>query len=169
MTAFEQSERLRRLVEQLLDLSRLDGRSLTTDPRPLVVRAVLESIAKQAAPGSAVQLDVATDLAAVADPIVIDRVVSNLLVNALRYGEPPIVIAAEQSDRHLRISVEDNGAGVDEALRPQMFERFTRGDDRAGSGLGLAIARAYARAHGGDLLYTPRGAGARFELVLPQS
>ena len=57
---------------------------------------------------------------------------------------------------------------MEESLRSTLFERFTRGGER-GSGLGLAIARAYAQAHGGDLLYVPEeGAGARFELVLPQ-
>ena len=56
-----------------------------------------------------------------------------------------------------------------EELRPRLFERFARGDDGEGSGLGLAIARAYARAHGGDLVYDPGARGARFELILPQN
>jgi len=164
----EQAERLRRLLEELLDLSRLDAGSIAIEPRPLVLRSVLEEIASAAVPkGTAVRLDVAPDLAAVADPLVIDRVVSNLLVNASRYGAAPIVLAAEQRDRHLRISVEDAGAGVPEELLPRLFERFARSGEAPGSGLGLAIARSYARAHGGDLVYDPRGAGARFELVLP--
>jgi two-component system sensor histidine kinase MtrB len=112
-------------------------------------------------------LEVPDDLAVVADPIVLDRVVSNLLLNAVRYGEPPIVLAAAQEDRHLRISVEDRGPGVPEPLLPRLFERFERGQDAGGSGLGLAIARAYARAHGGDLVYSPREPGARFELIVP--
>ena len=91
-----------------------------------------------------------------------------LLINATLYGNPPIVVAAEQRDRHLRIAVEDHGPGVPEDLRPHLFERFTRGDAARGTGLGLAIARAYARAHGGDLLYEPRERGARFELIVPQ-
>jgi signal transduction histidine kinase len=115
-----------------------------------------------------VQLDVAPDLAVVADSIVIDRVFSNLLTNAVRYGSPPIVVSAEQRDRHLRITVEDAGSGVPEELRPRLFERFARGNRAAGSGLGLAIARAYAHAHGGDLVYDQRDAGARFDLILPQ-
>jgi two-component system sensor histidine kinase MtrB len=167
-TAFEQSDRLRRLLEQLLDLSRLDADTIATEPKALVLRTVLDSIVRQAVPGEAVELDVATDLAVVADPLVLDRIVSNLLMNAVRYGEAPIVVAAEQTDRYLRISVEDGGEGVPEELRPYMFERFSRGGETAGSGLGLAIARAYARAHGGDLLYEPRSRGARFELVVPQ-
>jgi signal transduction histidine kinase len=57
---------------------------------------------------------------------------------------------------------------VPEDVRPRLFERFERGDDAPGSGLGLAIARAYARAHGGDLVYDDAGGGARFEVVIPR-
>jgi two-component system sensor histidine kinase MtrB len=89
-------------------------------------------------------------------------------VNALRYGAPPFVVAADRRDRHLRIAVQDAGPGVPEELRPRLFERFARGAEAGGSGLGLAIARAYARAHGGDLVYDQTPSGARFELILPQ-
>jgi signal transduction histidine kinase len=130
---------------------------------------VLTKIASETLPpGTAVELDVPPDMAVVADPTVLDRVLSNLLTNAMRYGSPPIVVAAEQRDRHLRIAVEDGGTGVPDALRPRLFERFVHGDAASGSGLGLAIARAYARAHGGDLIYEPANGGARFELIVPQ-
>jgi signal transduction histidine kinase len=86
----------------------------------------------------------------------------------VRHGAPPFVIAAEQRNRNLRIVVEDHGSGVPARMLSDLFERFTRDRDAAGSGLGLAIARAYARAHGGDLVYEPGGAGARFELIVPQ-
>ena len=114
------------------------------------------------------ELDVPDDLAVIADPLVLDRVVSNLLVNAARHGRPPIVLAAEQRDRHIRMSVADHGEGVPDDVRPRLFERFQRGVDAPGSGLGLVIARAYARAHGGDLVYDDAGGGARFEVVIPR-
>ena len=167
--AYEQGDRLCKLLEQLLDLSRLDGRGLRVDPEPLVLRSVLSKIAADnVSNGHAVRLEVPPDLAVIADPLVIDRVVSNLLVNAVRYGEPPIVVAAEQRDRHVRISVEDGGTGVPEDLRTRLFDRFERGDDAHGTGLGLSIARAYARAHGGDLVYEPSVANSRFELLIPR-
>jgi signal transduction histidine kinase len=167
--AYEQGDRLCKLLEQLLDLSRLDGRGLRVDPEPLVLRSVLSKIAADnVSNGHAVRLEVPPDLAVIADPLVIDRVVSNLLVNAVRYGEPPIVVAAEQRDRHVRISVEDGGTGVPEDLRTRLFDRFERGDDAHGTGLGLSIARAYARAHGGDLVYEPSDGASRFELLLPR-
>jgi signal transduction histidine kinase len=168
-TGVEQGERLRRLLEELLDLSRLDSGAIKVDPKPLVLLTVLEQITRLAvAPGTPVSLDVPLDLAAVADRLVLDRVVSNLLSNATQYGEPPFRVSAEQRDRHLRISVSDEGAGVPEELRARLFDRFSRGTETGGSGLGLAIARSYARAHGGDIVYDPLERGARFELILPQ-
>ena len=168
-TGVEQGERLRRLLEELLDLSRLDSGAIKVDPKPLVVRTVLEQIARLAlAPGTPVSFDVPVDLAAVADRLVLDRVVSNLLSNAARYGEPPFRVSAEQQDRHLRITVSDEGEGVPEELRSRLFERFAPGAEAGSSGLGLAIARSYARAHGGDIVYDPLERGARFQLILPQ-
>jgi signal transduction histidine kinase len=164
---FEQANRLRRLLEELLDLSRLDSSAISLEPRPLVVRSVLSDIVTEALVAD-VDLDVPADLAVVADPLVIDRVVSNLLINASRYGEPPIAIHAQRTDSHLRIAVEDRGLGVPADLRPRLFDRFARSESSNSSGLGLVIARAYARAHGGDLFYEPLEAGSRFELVIPQ-
>jgi signal transduction histidine kinase len=167
--AYEQGDRLCKLLEQLLDLSRLDARGLRVDPEPLVLHSVLSKIAADnVSNGELVRVDVPADLAVIADPLIIDRVVSNLLVNALRYGEPPIVIGVEVRDRHVRISVEDRGTGVPEDLRERLFDRFERGDDAHGTGLGLSIARAYARAHGGDLVYEPIDGRSRFELLLPR-
>lgn len=167
--AYEQADRLSRLLDQLLDLSRLDSRGIRVSPRPVVLRSVLSRIAREAVPqGTPLELDVPADLAVIADPLVLDRVISNLLTNAVRYGEPPVVLAAEQRDRHIRISVTDHGDGVPEEIRPRLFERFQRAANAPGSGLGLAIARAYARAHGGDLVYDGARAGARFEVVIPR-
>jgi K+-sensing histidine kinase KdpD len=164
----EQGERLRRLLEELLDLSRLDAKAIDIDPRPVVLRAALADVVAGALPDAGVvELDVADDLAAIVDPLVLERVVTNLLVNAARYGAAPIRIEAQNRDRHLRVAVEDSGQGIPPELEGRIFDRFARGAD-SGHGLGLAIARAYAQAHGGDLVYDPRGGGARFELVIPQ-
>jgi signal transduction histidine kinase len=170
VTGVEQGERLRRLLEELLDLSRLDARGVTVEARPLVLAGVLREIASHAlSNGAGVDFDVPADLVVVADRRVLDRVVSNLLINAMRYGAEPITLSAETGDNHFRIAVEDSGPGVSEEMRPRLFERFARMDvANVGSGLGLAIARAYAHAHGGDLVYEPGTKGARFELIIPQ-
>jgi K+-sensing histidine kinase KdpD len=167
----EQGERLRRLLEELLDLSRLDARAISVEPRPVVLKSALADVVHGALSTSdAVELDIPDDLAAVVDPLVLERVISNLVANAVRYGEPPIRIVASQRDRHLRVAVEDAGPGVPKDLEGRIFDRFARGGStgESGHGLGLAIARAYAQAHGGDLVYDPRAGGARFELLIPQ-
>ena len=164
----EQGERLRRLLEELLDLSRLDAKAIDVTPRPVAVRAVLADIVAGALPATTgVELDVPDDLAAIVDPLVLERVVTNLLANAAHYGAAPIRIEARLGDLHLRIAVEDSGQGIPPELEGRIFDRFARGAS-SGHGLGLAIARAYAQAHGGDLVYNPRGTGARFELLIPQ-
>jgi signal transduction histidine kinase len=157
------------LLEELLDLSRLDARAIIVEPRPLVLKAALADVVQGAlAASDAVELDIPEDLAAVVDPLVLERVVSNLVANAVRYGAPPIRISAQQRDRHLRVAVEDAGPGVPKDLEGRIFDRFARGGGETGHGLGLAIARAYAQAHGGDLVHDPRPGGARFELLIPQ-
>ena len=166
--AHEQGKRLTRVLEQLLDLSRLDAKRIRIQPKPIVLHSVLERIVDEAVPeGIPLELDVPPDLATVADPVALDRIVSNLLANAVRHGAPPIVLSAEQRDTHVRIAVEDHGGGVPDELRSRLFERFERGPNASGSGLGLAIARAYAQAHGGDLVYHHDGEIPRFEFVVP--
>jgi signal transduction histidine kinase len=165
-TAWKESDRMRRRIEQLLDLSRLDARSVQVRPEPIVLRRVLEAVI-EAENGGDVVLDIDPDLVVVVDPLVIERVVSNLFANAKGHGRPPVCISGKQRNRHLRIAVEDAGDGVPERLRPRLFERFERGTAGEGTGLGLAISKAYAVAHGGDVVYVPTERGARFELVLP--
>lgn len=167
VTAQQQSDRMRQLIEQLLDLSRLDAHAIAIAPRPIVLHRVLADI-MSSVPDVPVQLDVPADLAVVVDPLALERVVSNLLTNAIRHGAPPVRITAVQRNGSLRISVEDEGGGVPEELRGRLFERFARADAARGSGLGLAIARAYAQAHGGELLYRDGERGARFDLIVPQ-
>jgi signal transduction histidine kinase len=175
-TLHQQADRMRRLVEQLLDLSRLETAAVEVAPRRIKLRPQIEGIVDAVAPGrpDAVAVDIPADLEATVDPTAVERVIGNLVVNALKHGEPPVRVSAQHRDRHLRIAVEDEGAGVAEDFVPFLFDRFRRSDrtralSSSGAGLGLAIARAYARAHGGDLFYTPnRPAGARFELVLPR-
>jgi signal transduction histidine kinase len=173
-TLYEQTDRLRRLVDQLLDLSRLEAHSVHIEPKTLSVRSRVEELVLMVAGARAneVKIDVPADLETIVDPDTFDRVVSNLIVNALRYGEAPIRVHAEQPDRYFRLSVEDSGPGVPPDFVPQLFERFTRGrrpqEGPGGAGLGLAIALSYAQAHGGELLYEEAEPhGARFKLVLP--
>jgi signal transduction histidine kinase len=174
-TLYGQADRLRRLVDQLLDLSRLDSRTVHIKRARVALKPHLESVVKSVAtPEDDVVVRVPTDLEANVDASAIEHVVSNLVTNALRYGAGPITVSAEASDRHLRIAVEDRGEGVQDDFVPFLFDRFQRSDrsrvSPGGTGLGLAIAQSYAQAHGGDLVYTPvEPTGARFELVIPSA
>lgn len=170
----EQIRRLRELVEQLLDLSRLDADAVAINPQPVHVRERLEAIVESVSPLRSVTIDIDADPALVAEVDVdaLDRIVSNLIVNAFRYGEPPVTVRATQRQGVLHVTVEDTGPGVPEEFVPQLFDRFARSAASAagvtGTGLGLAIARSYARAHSGEVSYRPAAPhGAAFELTLP--
>jgi signal transduction histidine kinase len=169
-----QSERMRSLVDQLLDLSRLEADTVPINPVRLAVRPEVEELVAASTSGRTEEIDVRIPetLETVIDRTVFDRVVSNLITNALRHGAAPVVVTAGQSDNHFRLVVEDSGDGVPPQFVDDLFERFSRSDEARsrgqGSGLGLSIARSYARAHGGDLVHqTVEPHGARFELVVP--
>jgi signal transduction histidine kinase len=169
-----QAERMRRLIEQLLDLSRFDLSAIQVSPVRLRLRPKIEDLVRTLlnARTEAVKITVPPDLEASVDPIAFDRMLSNLIANALRHGAPPVTVTAAQRDTHLRLAVEDRGEGVRSEFVPRLFDRFSRGPESRGrtdgSGLGLAIVQAYAQAHGGDIVYEPAVPhGARFELVIP--
>jgi signal transduction histidine kinase len=169
-----QTRRLKLLVEQLLDLSRLDAHAVSIDPQRFAVRTRLEDIVTIAAGDRAaeVTVDAPEDLEATADPVAFDRILSNLVTNALKYGKPPVIVHARQVDSRLEIAVEDRGDGVSADFVPALFERFSRSDHARprgpGTGLGLAIAMSYAEAHDGMLEYRQAEPhGARFVVVLP--
>ena len=143
-------------ARRALDLSRLDSHAIAVDPRPIVLRRALAHIIEQADVGVDITIDVPDDLAVVVDPLVLDRVVSNLVINAARYGapgrDPRRGRATRQAPSHHR---RGRRPGCDRRGPTRLFERFARGSSATGSGLGLAIARSYARAHGGDLIFSP--------------
>jgi signal transduction histidine kinase len=167
-TLWDQALRLRRLIDQLLDLSRLDAQTLKVELKDVQLDALLRDVVKSVGASGETRLDTEEDLVVRADPVAVERVVSNLLSNAHRYGRQPVTVRARRSDTFIRIAVEDEGEGVPEEVRSRLFQRFERGVvGEGGSGLGLTIARAYARAHGGDVVYEPRPHGSRFEFFFP--
>ena len=155
---------MRRLIEQLLDLSRLDSGKVRLDRQDINVRDFLTTLV-----GSLrdVELHVDSDLVARVDPLVLERVVANLVANARTYGEPPVRLDSVVDGTTLKLVIEDHGPGVPMELVPRLFDRFVRGHEGHGTGLGLAIARAYTSSHDGDLRYARAQHGARFEIVLP--
>ena len=173
-TLVQQTDRLRDLADQLLDLSRLESGSAGLEPQRFNPREQLEDLLPRFAGEREddVRIDVDPTLELVADPVAFERVAANLILNALRYGEPPVEVRAEDGVG-FRLLVEDHGAGVPSQFVPQLFERFSRSDETRrsgapGAGLGLSIACAYADALGGELQYEDAFPhGARFILSLP--
>jgi nitrogen-specific signal transduction histidine kinase len=170
----QQTRRMAALVEQLLDLSRLDADAVDVRPQHVDVHARICEVVAVAAGARVDEVEIKIPDApqASVDPEILDHIVSNLVTNALRYGRSPVRVTAVARNGSLRVAVEDSGPGVAHELEDTLFDRFTRAgiarDRVAGTGLGLAIARAYARAHRGDLHYE-RGdpTGARFVVELP--
>jgi two-component system, OmpR family, sensor histidine kinase KdpD len=170
----QQTQRMAALVEQLLDLSRLDADAVVVKPQPLDLEERLREVVTVAAGerASEVEVDVPDHANAVVDPDVLDHIVSNLVTNALRYGRSPVKVTASGEPGNVKVAVEDSGPGVAQELEDTLFERFTRAgvarDRVSGTGLGLAIARGYALAHHGDLRYErAQPSGARFVVELP--
>ncbi len=173
-SALRSSQRMRRLVADLLLLARTDvGRVVPREPCDLAQIAV--EAAGELGPVSEqheIVLDVHPAVVQAARDEV-HRLTINLLENALRHTPPGsrIRVSTNAADGQATLIVEDNGPGVPAELAPTLFERFVRGaGDRGGSfGLGLAIVKAVAETHGGSVtLEAPaEGTGARFVVKLP--
>ena len=157
-TADESLDRLARLVDNLLDMSRLQAGALSVFPRP----AGLADIAARALddlgePGRVIRVDIPDDLPEVlADPGLLERVIANLAGNALRYapaGTPPRLTASALGGR-VELSVVDRGPGIPARDREAVFTAFQRlgdTDNTTGVGLGLALSRGLTEAMGGTL------------------
>ncbi len=174
----EQVGALSLLVDDLFELARIDAGALTLELRKLpvapVVSSSLRSIEAEAR-SRHVRLgaEVADDVTARFAPDKLERVLMNLLTNALRHtpSDGAVAVLVEPRPTEVRVAVEDTGAGLDAAARERMFERFWRGDQARssrGAGLGLAIARGLVEAHGGRIWAEEReGGGARVCFTLP--
>jgi signal transduction histidine kinase len=169
-TAYQQTSRLAVLTEPLHDHSPLPARRPAIRVTRFRLRELVDELLLRLAPDRrgdlVVEIDPALELES--DANAVERIVSNLVVNALRYGSPPVSVRIETGGP-LQVVVEDAGPGVDPAFVPRLFDRFARGStDRHGAGLGLAIALSYAEALGASLRYEPgEPRGARFMLALP--
>ena len=175
----DQTERLGRLVAQLLDLSRLESGAVPLRRELLEVAPLLEAVADEArlqAPGRRIETSVEPpDLAVLADPDRVHQVLANLTDNALRHGptDRPVRLAAGTADRHVVLTVTDEGPGISDAEVERVFERFYRLDqarvrNESGTGLGLSIARHVAGSHGGEVsLDSVEGQGTTCTLRLP--
>ncbi|WP_159942933.1 MULTISPECIES: DUF4118 domain-containing protein [unclassified Nocardiopsis] len=174
-TADESLDRLSRLVTDLLDMSRLQAGVLGVTVRDLSPReSVFAALDELGPAGRAVRVRVPEELPLVAaDPGLLDRVLANVLGNALRFSPPdrPPTVAASWTGDEVELLVADHGPGVPEHERERMFVPFQRlgdTDNETGLGLGLALSRGLMEAMGGSLRpETTPGGGLTLRLTLP--
>jgi signal transduction histidine kinase len=170
-----QADRIRALIENLLDLSQIQQGRLTVRLLPTVLADALRRGLEAAPPpeGRTVTLNLEDDARGLADFQRLDQVIVNLLTNAYRYGGPTIGIDVTSSADSCILVVHDDGQGVPEELVAHMFEPFTRGWNTSGSpgsGLGLAICSRLVDAFGGSIRYEPADPhGARFVVTLKRA
>ena len=166
----ESTDALDGLITNLLAMSRLQAGVLSVTLAPTSVEQVCATAA--AAGGPSVALDVPEDLEVLADAGLLERVIANLLDNAMRYG-PSVLLVARRDGAEVTITVVDHGPGVPAGERERIFAPFQRLGDRtahAGPGLGLAIAQGFTSAMSGSLVASETdGGGLTMTIRLPAS
>ena len=171
------------LVSDLLDISRINsGSAIHLEMRPLTVASVVEAAADIVRPvldakHITLALSIPESASVVGDPHRLQQVFLNVLANAAKFVPPGgnVNVHAVTDNGSVRIRIEDDGPGIDEAFLPRIFEQFTQADasltrEFGGLGLGLAISRNFVQLHGGTIAAANRAeGGAVFTVQLPSS
>jgi len=177
-TVIEQSVKLARLVEQMLDVSRVKAGRLEIEPQQTDLVPLIRSIVEGASPKSEkhqLSFQGPESIEAVIDPLRLEQVLVNLVDNAIKYSPHggSIHVDASERDGTIHIAVRDHGLGIPPEHRERIFEQFYQahaGGSAAGMGLGLYISRQIAELHGGTLTAEfPEDGGSQFVLTLPKS
>jgi K+-sensing histidine kinase KdpD len=181
-TVAAEARRLEALVDDMLDMARIEGGALDLDLEPLSLDDAVAAAAERlhhASPNRVVEWDRhAAQVDVLADWARLGQVFDNLLANADRFApaDTPITVRVSKEESGLvTVRVIDSGPGVEAEMRERVFERFVRGDSKgdqaqsAGTGLGLAIVKGLVEAHAGSVALeeSPDGVGAVFRLTLP--
>lgn len=175
-----ESERLTRLVQQIIDLSRLQGDTASEDAVPikvaeLVAEAVEHSMTEADDKGIEIATTVELELVVVGDRAQLHSAVSNLVENAVTYSDRggTVSVSASRDGDDIRITIADTGIGIPDSELERIFERFYRVDpararSTGGTGLGLSIVKHVAASNGGTIeVWSEPGLGSSFTLVLP--
>ncbi|MEX2208409.1 MAG: ATP-binding protein [Myxococcota bacterium] len=176
------SERLSRLVEDLLELSRLESGKFTLEPEPLDVGVLAAKLCRELEPrlrerGVSVRIAAEGAPRAFADASAVEQILQNLLDNAIKYSDSDreIEVRVRVEGDDVRIDVADQGLGIPEADRARIFERFYRVDrgrsrEQGGTGLGLSIVKHLVQASGGEVwVESTPGVGSTFSFTLPSN
>lgn len=170
------THRLHELVDRLLDISQVAQQGISLERKPCDLSHIVNDVvARFVEAGAVAQFDVKTPGAVTGkwDDVRLESVVTNLVSNALKYGQGrPVRIAVDDLGAEARLIVEDQGIGIAQVDQERIFERFNRaasGRSYAGFGIGLWLVRQIAQAHGGTVsLESEPGAGATFTVRLPK-
>lgn len=168
-----EGQRLSRLVENLLDVSRLESGSAEPRREPVDLAGVLEAAREAVGAGpDQVRLGVDAEVRAlVADPVQLERAFANLIENAIKHGGGrPVLVRSRETGGRLVVRFVDQGPGIPEPEREAIFEPFYRRQDAGshGFGLGLAIARGFVEANGGEVaVESVPGQGSTFVVSFP--
>jgi two-component system sensor histidine kinase KdpD len=177
-TVLEETDRLNRLVGNILELAKVRAGALVPAKEPTAIDEVIEAVLHRMQPrltDVVVRTIVRPDVPEIpVDPVQLDQVVTNLVENAARFSPPggEITISVSPWQRSMQVRIADQGPGIASEERERVFDAFYRGDatnGRSGSGLGLAIARAIVLAHGGRIWIEGApsgGAAVVFELPM---
>ena len=174
----EESDRLNHLIEQAVEMAQLDEHKVHLELEPQPVAALINdavNACRTSYPAREIRVSLANNLPNVlADAAWIQKVLTNLLGNAVKYSAPdnPVFVSADTQGDMLAISVADRGAGIDPMEQAMVFDKFYRGQGQrnrvSGTGMGLAISRAIVNAHGGTIGVTSQlGHGSVFTFTLP--
>jgi PAS domain S-box-containing protein len=174
--ALRQSGRLTRLIDELLDVSRITSGRLTLEREDVNLSQLVPEVEDRLRQmvergGTTVELRVQPGVVGRWDRLRLEQVLVNLLTNAVKYGgRSPIEISLQADERQATLAVRDRGPGIPEAEQQRIFERFARAAPRGvgGMGLGLYITRQIVEAHGGRIrIESQPGQGATFLVELP--
>jgi two-component system sensor histidine kinase MtrB len=161
--------RLRRLVEDLMEISRLDAGAEAVQPEAVDLAAAVAAVVRARGWDGRVRLD-AEKTIVTTDPRRLERIVANLVGNGLEHGGDEVAVRVGRDGEHAFVEVADQGPGIPAEHLPHLFERFYKADparSSPGSGLGLAIAQENARLLGGTIeVHSEPGKGTRFTLRL---
>ncbi len=170
-----QSQRLARLVGDLLTISRIESGRLHAHPTRVALDAAIERALTTLGPIPDVQVSCGPDVLALVDADHLQQALVNYLANAATHGSRPITVEAHERDGDVVVSVCDNGPGVEPELADELFQRFTRGRDSetretGGAGLGLSIVSGLVEANDGACWYEPNEPnGSCFYLRVPRA
>lgn len=171
------TRRMAVLIQNLVDTARLEGGMLSLRLQPVDLLAFMRDLLVQLATlddAERIQVQITSGLpCALADPDHLERILMNLLLNALKYSPPgsPVTVRAQPGDGEVIVSVQDRGPGIAPADLPHLFDRYRRGaqagEHREGLGLGLYIVKGLVEAHGGRVwVESVPGAGSTFSFSL---